>query len=87
MVSNQRALLGVRLKENEKRNIYIYKIQVRFKVSSTTEIRVLEEEATRLAQSFACEMKRPHGGRVFRNQDSNEKSAGRGKRIEVESIL
>lgn len=82
MVSNQRALLGVRLKENEKRNIY-----VRFKVSSTTEIRVLEEEATRLAQSFACEMKRPHGGRVFGNQDSNEKSAGRGKRIEVESIL
>lgn len=86
-MSNQRALLGVRLKENEKRNIYIYKIQVRFKVSSTTEIRVLEEEATRLAQSFACEMKRPHGGRVFGNQDSNEKSAGRGKRIEVESIL
>lgn len=76
------------MKRREKINkyIYIYKIQVGFKVSSTTEIRVLEEEARRLAQSFAC-MKRPHEGKVFGNQDSNEKSAGRGKRIEVESIL
>lgn len=89
-MSNRRAspLLpgGIRLKEKKRKKInkriYIY---IKFE-SNSKSLRLLESSKTKLAQSFAC-MKRAYGGKVFGNQDSNEKSSGRGKRIEVESIL